>query len=270
MIELAPQHKNDLILNSPVMPAAGFFGYGEPHYANVISANQFGALVTNPITLRPCPHQATPQVIESNGGVIFNTLPRNFGVRNIIRRYDKFWRRASIPIIAHLPADDPADLARTAGALAGLDSLAAFELGLPHSATPHDVKTAIRAIQQRSELPLLVKLPLPELTALAEAALAIGADTLVISAASLSAAYTTAETCLRGNYYGPGIVPQNLSHLADLHQRYPQVPLIACGGIHTLADVKAYLKAGAKAIQLDTLIFTDPAQVQQILGVSYD
>ncbi len=264
MIELAPQHKIGLVIENPVMPAAGFWGYGQPVYPDLIQVSHFGALVTNPITLRPQSHQAEPQVLESNGGVIFNTPPRNPGVKKIIRHHNKFWRRARLPIIAHLPADDPADLARTAGALAGLDTLAAFELELPHDTIPAEANAFIRAILERSELPLFVKLPLSNLFSLAEAVLFAGADALVIGTAPLGAAYTSDGAYLMGNYYGPGIVAQQIPWLIDLHHLYPEAPLIASGGVHTLADVNAYLQAGASAVQLDTVIFTDPAQVNSL------
>lgn len=265
MIELAPHHKVGLVIEQPIMPAAGFFGYGQPVYAELIQINDFGALVTNPITLRPQAHQIRPQIVESNGGVIFNTWPRNPGVKKIIRRHNKFWRRARLPIIAHLPLDDPADLARTAAALAGLDTLGAFELGLPHHITPAEATTFIQAILERSELPLLVKLPMTNLFALAEAVLFAGADALVVGTAPLGATYIADDTYFGGSYYGPGIVAQQIPWLVELHHRYPEVPLIASGGIHTLADVKAYLQAGASAVQLDTIIFTNPALVRQIL-----
>ena len=265
MIQLAPQHKIGLVINTPLMPAAGFWGYGQPVYANLIPVEHFGALVTNPITLRPRPHRASPQVVEVGGGVIFSTPPRNAGVRKIISDYQKFWRRTPRPIIAHLPADDPADLARAAGALAGLDLLAAFELGLPRQTTPNEVKTLVHAILSRSELPLLVKLPLAHSLSLAEAALAAGAAGLVLGLAPLGAWYTPAGRYMSGDYYGAGVAAQNLPLLAELHEAYPQTPLVASGGVHALADVKAYLQAGASAVQLDTLIFTNPAQVEKIL-----
>jgi dihydroorotate dehydrogenase (NAD+) catalytic subunit len=265
MIELAPQHKTGLVIDRPIMPAAGFWGYGPPAYANIFNATLFGALVTNPITLRPRPHQAPPLALETNGGVLLTTPPRNPGARRVINGYSKFWRRAATPVIAHLPADDPADLARTAGALAGLNLLAGIELGLPRGARPQDARDTIQAIQQRSELPLLVRLPLENLPALSEAALDCGADALVIGAVPHGAGYTEHGDYQTGDYYGPGIVPQFLPYLADLRRRHPAVPLIVAGGVHTSADVRAYLTAGATAVQLDTLIFTNPAQVQQIL-----
>jgi dihydroorotate dehydrogenase len=265
MIELAPRHKTGLLLKSPIMPAGGFFGYGAPVYHGLLAANQFGALVTGPITLRPQPHQAAPQIVETSGGVLINTLPTNPGVRKIINLYSKYWRRLTLPIIAQLPADLPEDLARTAGALAGLETIAAFELILPVEATPHDLSTWIEALTTRSELPILVKLPFVEPMPFAEAAVEAGADTLVLGSAPFGLGIGVDGTPFRGRYYGAGLLPQLLPRLTDLHQQFPEIPLVACGGIHTPADARACLQLGAAAVQLDTVIFTNPVQTQRIL-----
>ena len=68
-----------------------------------------------------------------------------------------------------------------------------------------------------------------------------------------------------GDFFGWGIAPVALPHIAAMRQSFPDVPLIAAGGVHTLADAQSYLQAGATAIQLDTLIFIKPIQVRQIL-----
>ena len=270
MIELAPRHKTGLVIKSPCLPMAGFFGYGQSPYPTLLEPGQFGALVTGPITLRPQPHQVPPQALEIGGGVIFNTPPRNLGVRKIISRYKRFWRRADIPIIAHLPADDPDDLTRTAGALAGLDLIAGLELGLPLGIKTHQLEGQIKAIQRRSELPLLVKLPLTECHHLAPAALEAGADGLVIAANPAAAGYTADGDYLNGLYFGPGLIAGLIPHLVQLQQRHPEAVLIAGGGIHTVSDARACLQAGATAIQLDTLIFTNPGQTATLLSTFYD
>ena len=52
MIELAPHHKFGLPLDNPVLIASGFGGYGDA-YQRLLDLSAFGAIVTNPITLRP-------------------------------------------------------------------------------------------------------------------------------------------------------------------------------------------------------------------------
>jgi dihydroorotate dehydrogenase (NAD+) catalytic subunit len=36
------------------------------------------------------------------------------------------------------------------------------------------------------------------------------------------------------------------------------VPLVGCGGIHSVEDARAFLGAGAVAVQVDSAIFIDP------------
>jgi dihydroorotate dehydrogenase len=42
------------------------------------------------------------------------------------------------------------------------------------------------------------------------------------------------------------------------------LPLVAVGGIHMAADAEAFLRAGAGAVQLDSLLFVDPAAAGEI------
>ncbi|MFQ5576631.1 MAG: hypothetical protein ACE5G8_06535 [Anaerolineae bacterium] len=270
MIELAPNHKIGLAIHSPLMPAAGFFGYGANPYRPLIQTQQFGALVTNPITLRPRQPPPPPPALEVTGGVIFPAPPGNPGVKKIIRRYQKTWRKTPVPVIAHLPADDPDDLARTAGALDSLNVLAGFELGLPRQITAIEAQTCMRAILRRSELPLLVRLPYPPEPELVAAVAGAGTGALVLGTAPLAAAFNPQGEYVPGDLYGPGAAARCLPALVDLRRRFPHLPLIAGGGVHSPADAQAYLQAGAIAGQFDSLIFTHPARVQQILGRCID
>jgi dihydroorotate dehydrogenase (NAD+) catalytic subunit len=269
MIELAPQHKIGLSLSNPVMLAAGCCGYGHA-YQRLLDLSAFGALVTNPITLRPRRGSNQPRLVETAGGFILNTGGQNPGVKKIIQQYQKSWSHLEMPLIAHLPADEPEDLLRTARALANLEApqgqtlLAAIELGLPHRATLQEVERWVRAVQEGSGLPLLVKLPLDAPLEIVEAAADAYADALVIGAPPLGAALAPAsQAVVTGDLYGAA-----LSSLV-LHQVYQikswvDLPLIAAGGIHSLADAQAFLAAGALAVQLDSLIFIEPKSAYEI------
>lgn len=265
MIELAPRHKFGLSISSPIMPASGFLGYELAVYQPVIRGELFGALVTNPVTLRPYRPSINPQAVEVSGGVIFTTNPINPGVKKTIRQYGKVWRRSTVPVIVHLPADDPADLARTAGALDGLGCVAAFELGLPLNSPPADVFDWVDAILQRSEMPVLARIPFPFDVALIDASIEAGADALVLAANPQGQTFGEDGAVIAGTYFGAGIVAVALPHIAAMKDRYPDVPLIASGGVHTPADVRDYLAAGAVAVQIDSLIFTNPAAAGRIL-----
>ena len=266
MIELAPNHKIGLPLNNPVLIASGCGGYGNA-YQHLIDLSAFGAIVTNPITLRPRRGSPQPRVVETKAGFILNTGQQNPGVKKVIRQYSKVWFRLGVPIIAHLPADEPDDLRRTAGALTGTEAIAAIELGLPPDATAGDIEHWIKAVRAGSELPLLVKLPLKWATELAEVVATTAADTLVIAVPPIGAALSSLNgEIVKGQLYSPALHSLVLDAVQAVRQLV-ELPLVAAGGIHTLADAQAFLQAGAMAFQIDSLLFVDPQAANGIAAV---
>lgn len=269
MIELAPQHKIGLSLSNPVMIAAGCAGYGQA-YHSLLELAAFGAIVTNPITLRPRRGPAQPRLVETPGGFILNTGEQNPGVKKVIQQAQKSWANLPTAMIAHLPVDDPDNLLRTARALAHLETpqgqtaLAAIELGLPPQTHPPEARRWIRAVQEGSPLPLLVKLPLGAAPDLAEAAAEAQADALVIGSPPQGAAQAgRGETIVNGALFGPALHSLALHDLQRL-KSWLDIPLVATGGIHSLADAQAFLAAGAAAVQLDSLLFIEPKQAEAI------
>ncbi|GAB4447374.1 MAG: dihydroorotate dehydrogenase [Anaerolineae bacterium] len=270
MIELAPQHKIGLSLSNPVMIAAGCAGYGQA-YHNLLDLAVFGAIVTNPITLRPRRGPAQPRLAETPGGFILNTGEQNLGVKKVIQQAQKSWTSLSTAIIAHLPADEPDDLLRTARALAHLETpqgqnvLAAIELGLPSQAHPQEARRWIRAIQEGSPLPLLVKLPLGTSLDLAEVVAEAQVDALVIGSPPQGAAAQAGRSgaIIRGVLYGPALHSLALHDLQRV-KNWLDLPIVAVGGIHSLADAETFLAAGATAVQLDSLLFIEPKQAESI------
>lgn len=270
MIELAPHSKLGLALANPVMIASGCGGYGHA-YRQLIDLSLFGALVTQPITLRPRRGKAQPRLVETKAGFILDTGHQNPGVKKVLRQYSKLWARLETAVIAHLPADEPDDLMRTARALSkattphGDLALAAFELGLPAQATWSEVEQWVNAIRDGSELPLLVKLPLDAPLEIAEAVANVYVDALVIGSPPLGAAFVPGqENPVSGHLHGPFLHSLVLQHL----QRYAGLglPVVAVGGIHDLAEARTFLEAGATAVQLDSLLFIDPKQAAGIAG----
>lgn len=267
MLELAPRHKIGLPVQSRFMPAAGFFGHGGNPYPGLIEPAMFGAIVTNPITLRPRRHAETPAMLETSGGVVITAPVANPGVRQVIRRTRRAWQKSTSPVIAHLPADLPDDLARTVGALSQQKGIAGFELGVTDEDSPADVAEYIAAILSRTELPVLVKFSGADLLAQAEAACEAGADALVIETSPPASVYH-GDTLITGRLFGGGVLAQGLSRVAEMKAHFPNMPLLATGGIHHRRDVLQYLQAGASAVQLDLLIFTDPQQTQNLISAT--
>jgi dihydroorotate dehydrogenase (NAD+) catalytic subunit len=269
MIELAPQHKTGLSLTSPVMLASGCCGYGDV-YGPLLNLAAFGAIVTQSITLRPRRGTIQPRLVETVAGFLLDTGQQNPGVRKILQKYTKLWPRLAVPIIAHLPADEPEALMRTARALAGARTsqansiVAAIELGLPATATSQETEAWLKAIQEECELPLLVKLPLGIPFEVIEAAASASAAALVVGSSPPGTAFLSErQRWFTGQLYGPALHNLVLHEVRQVAAAF-QLPLVASGGIHRQADVEAFLAAGVVAVQLDSLVFIDPRQAETV------
>jgi dihydroorotate dehydrogenase (NAD+) catalytic subunit len=254
MIELAPRHKVGLPLPDPLMTAAGCFGYG-PEYADWADISGLGAVVTNPVSLRPRRGAAQPRLVETPGGFILNTGGQNPGVRRVLQRYAAAWKRLGRPIVVHLAPDDPEALARTARALETAGAVAGLEVGLPEDTSPADAASLVTAARE-SELPLLARLPLARAADLAAVCVEAGADALVIGAPPLGSAGS--GQVVTGYLYGPAMHALAVHALLRVRPLV-DVPLVGCGGIHSVEDARALLGAGAIAVQVDSAIFVDPS-----------
>jgi dihydroorotate dehydrogenase (NAD+) catalytic subunit len=258
MIELAPHHKVGLPMPNPVMTAAGCFGYG-PEYADWADASRLGAIVTNPVSLRPRRGPAQPRVVETPGGFILNTGDQNPGVRRVLQRYAAGWKRLGRPVVVHLAPDDLEALVRTARALEAVDAVAGLELGLPEDASHADAASLVAAARE-SELPLLARLPLAHAADLAAVCVEAGADALVVGAPPLGSALHPSGSgqVVTGRLYGPALHALAMHALLKVRPLV-DVPLVGCGGIHSVEDARALLDAGAVAVQVDSAIFTAPS-----------
>lgn len=263
MIELAPSHKMGLDLPNPLMPAAGCFGYGV-EYAGLIDVSGLGAVVTNPVTLRPRRGAAQPRLVELSDGFVLNTGEQNPGVRQAIRRYAGHWRRLPVPVIVHLAVDEPDSVRRTARALATTGTVAALEVEVPDGVTAALAARLIAAVRD-AELPLLAQLPLYDACDLAAVCVEAGADALVVAAPPVAAARHSCGTLVTGRLYGRAVHALVLPVLEQV-RTLVNVPLVACGGVHSPADVRTFLDAGAVAVQLDSILFRDPSFPVSVLA----
>jgi dihydroorotate dehydrogenase (NAD+) catalytic subunit len=274
MIELAPRHKFGLPIASPVMPAAGAFGFGDT-YHDLVDLRVLGALVTNPVSLTPR-DAARGQRIAVHGehdagcGFVTHTGLPNPGVKRVLRQYRQLWERLPIPVIVHLIATTPAETARAAERLSGIPNVVGLELGLVDNITPQRALNLLKAACAEGDLPVIVRVPFTSVDALALLLADNGADTLTLIAPPRAVLPVSdapedrdARRYLRGRLYGTALFPLLLNILARWCSKLP-VPVIACGGIASLQDAIACLELGATALQVDALLWRDPAMLQRI------
>jgi dihydroorotate dehydrogenase (NAD+) catalytic subunit len=255
--------KQSLRLATPVIGAAGAFGFcGE--YAKLIDLSKLGALITNPVTWRPRRSASGTRVVPLDSGVLVHTGLPNPGIHQLYRTYAAKWKTSPTPIIVHIAATSPDELGKCAQVLDMGDSVAAIEIGLSEQATHRDARLMIGAARQQTQLPILARLPLYYASHIAAAAEEAGADALVVAAPPRGTARDPITGQLvGGRVYGPWLKPLALRAVGQIAGRV-QIPIIGCGGIHNPDDAREYIEAGAKAVQVDSLIWIRPDMVEII------
>jgi dihydroorotate dehydrogenase (NAD+) catalytic subunit len=263
MIDLAPNNPYGLTLTSPVLTAAGCFGYGV-EYARMVDVERIGAIVTRSTTAHRRRVARPPRLVETPAGLLAVGPWPNPGVDRAIERYTRTWVTWRTPVLLSIEGASPAEYAEIGAALEGVEGIAGLELNLTEHAS--QVASIIRVTRAATQLPLLAKLPgrdagLPDL---ARAAAEAGADAIVLAGAArgLTADPRSGER-LAGWLCGPAQRPLALQLVAEVVGSVA-VPVIGGGGIATADDARQFLAAGASAVQIGATLLTDPGAVVSI------
>jgi dihydroorotate dehydrogenase (NAD+) catalytic subunit len=262
LVELAPRHKLGLTLTNPVLLAAGVIGYGDAALPG-LELGRLGGFVTAPVTRRPW-RGDLPQVMETPGGLLWRRGLWNPGVRVVVRDYSNLWRRSRALVIVHLAGDDPDELGSMASTLESTPGVAGLELDL--LAAQHDeggdleeALEQVQAVRAAADLPLLARLPLSTSDETVQGLVELGAvDALVLAQPPAGLRYDAASGVqASGQLHSRALAPLIAARIADL-AGWVGVPLVACGGVHSVDDALSYLAVGAAAVQIDTALWVDP------------
>ncbi|MDX1991100.1 MAG: hypothetical protein SF029_01840 [bacterium] len=267
-IEITRAGKMSLEIHTPVMPAAGTFGFGDV-YRDVVNIEKIGAIVTAPVTYDQRSPASGPRVVPLDAGILVHTGLPNPGLNKVLKRYRNLWLMLPVPIIVHLVGTTPDQVRKSLARLEGEDSVNAVELGLNDDISVRDAEDLVNAALEKTEKPLLVRLPLYGADHLAEAVADCGASALVVAAPPRGTARDPISGRLvSGRIYGPLIKPISLRMVGQLVRRLESkridIPVIGAGGIHSAQDARDYLEAGARAVQVDSVTWVQPKMLEII------
>jgi dihydroorotate dehydrogenase (NAD+) catalytic subunit len=250
--------KRDFLLSKPLMNAAGSLGFAPDYSSRAAEVlGDFGAFVTNPLSLRPRRPAARPATIEFPGGFLLHSGLPNPGLEAALKKYAAKWARADLPIIVHLMADRPEETSHMVRRLEGVENVLAAELGFAPQLADEIILVGLE--MSLSELPLIVSLPFEQALRLGAQIVALGAVAVSLAAPrgllsrSGSESETGPEQWLAGRLFGPGLFPQALLTARDAARA--GIPIIGGCGVYSSADAAAMLEAGALAVQVDTALW---------------
>jgi len=253
MIELAPNWKRGLALAHPLIVAAG-------GYDDFLSAPHVGAMVTLPTTLHPRAGAPHPRVVEIPGGALINTGAANPGLTRALRELERASVHATTPVIVALAAQSAHEWGAMAARLERIPGVGGVQIVLNPTM---DARALISATRAATELPILAYLDLANARHIAASCADAGANALVIARAPRGMVLRDGKKW-HGRLYAPSVKPLALHALEEIRDLRLEIPLVGCGGIHTVSDAREFLAAGACAIQVDSAVWVNPNAIAEI------
>ncbi len=263
MINLAPHNKLGLIIDSPLIAGSGAAGYGAA-WPPGLHAEDFGLIITAPISATPRKGKAQPRLAEIPAGFLLETGDHNPGLRRVLASHVKTWRKLKTPVALSLVGGEPGDRAWMAAHLEDVeDVIAGVELPIPETVNLGEAGALIAAVRRVTPLPILARLPLTRAAYLAKTCVVAGADALIVGAPP-PAAYPVDGDWVEAPLGGPIVLPFTLRALRQLRDMSLDAPVIAAGGVQTLDDALLCLELGAMAVQIRSLAWRDPAAAHRL------
>jgi dihydroorotate dehydrogenase (NAD+) catalytic subunit len=235
-------------------------------------ARSLDAFVTKTVTPQPRDGNAPPRITETDGGMLNTIGLANPGIAAFRRMLPRL-ADLRLPIwvsVGGFGAEDYADLC---GQLDEEPAVATIELNLscPNVAEPAETAfELIRASRAATSKPLYAKLSaaVPDIGAVATAAAEAGIDglSLINTLRGLSLDERTLAPRLStatGGLSGPALKPVALAAVY-LCADAVDLPIVGMGGVSTGRDALELLAAGAGAVALGTILFSDPGAPARI------
>ena len=279
MINLSTEiHK--LHLKNPVMTASGTFGYGE-EFADFFDVARLGGIMVKGTTGERRQGNDYPRMAETPAGMLNAVGLQNVGVANFCKEVYPRIQHLDTNIIVNVSGSSIEEYCSVAEQVNELERIPAIELniscpnvkkgGMGFGTKPDMAAQVVEAVRKVYGKTLIVKLTpnVTDITEIARAVEAAGADSVSLINTLLGMAIDVERQrpCLStvtGGLSGPCVKPVAVRCVWQVAHAV-KIPVIGLGGISTAADALEFLMAGAKAVEVGTANFIDPAVTMKIV-----
>ena len=280
-----------LVLNNPVIAAAGTFGHGD-EVAGLCDPTGLGAITVKSLAAYPWPGNAAPRVCPAPGGGMLNSVGlAGPGVERWIAEDLPRLHERGARIIVSVWGRTVEEFAAAAAPLRGLTGdVIAVEVNVScpnledrermFAHSPAMTAAATSAVREAltspgasdDALPVFAKLSpnTSDLVEVAAAALDAGATglTLINTVLGLVIDAESRRPALGaggGGLSGPPVKPVALRAVHEVARAHPGTPIIGTGGVTTGLDAIEMLLAGASAVGVGTATFAEPRAALRIV-----
>ncbi|MDR0558493.1 MAG: dihydroorotate dehydrogenase [Treponema sp.] len=267
---------------NPVIAASGTFGCGR-EYAGLLDTGALGGVCVKGLTLEPKAGNNGMRLHETPSGLMNSIGLENSGIPAFIEKdmpYVQELQKQGVIVIANLSGSSVEEYAEGARLLdtCGVDMV---ELniscpnvrsgGMAFGLEPEAASSVVGHVRKALHKPLMVKLSpnAPYIVAVASACIAAGADALSLVNTFKAIAIDIEKRApvfdnVSAGLSGPAIRPIALRMVWELAEAVA-APIIGLGGVACTNDALEFLLAGAKAVQVGTATFANPAVMLEII-----
>ena len=268
--------------SNPIFTASGCASSGQ-ELSQFFPLSSLGAVVTKSIMTKARTGRATPRMAETPSGMLNSIGLQGPGIDTFLEK-DIPWlieQQAKIIIsIAGETVDEYGVLARRLRALSGISAVE-VNISCPNvenrgqvfACHPDTAVAVIESVRRNigGELPIIAKLS-PDVTDIVEIASAVinaGVDGLALINTLLGMVIDTNSMRPKlagktGGLSGPAIRPVAVRAIYQVHQAFPNTPIVGMGGVASGRDAFELILAGASAVSVGTATFGNPNAAMQI------
>jgi dihydroorotate dehydrogenase (NAD+) catalytic subunit len=259
-----------VILDNPVIPASGTFGYGREH-AEFYDLNVLGSIAIKGTTIEPRFGNPQIRIAECSAGMLNAVGLQNPGAKKVaeeeLKNLAKIYAK---PVIANISGFSITEYEECAGTMDSVENVGIIEVniscpnvhegGMAFGTSAKAAADVTRAVKKTCKKPVYVKLS-PNVTDICEIAKACedaGADglSLINTLLGMRIDIKTGRPVLAnitGGLSGPAIFPVALRMVYDVTQAV-NIPVMGMGGIRTASRIRAIRSIPSSA--------TSPAQLE--------
>ena len=269
------------ILDNPVIPASGTFGYGW-EFAELYDINCLGSISFKGTTAEARFGNPTPRIAECDGGMLNSVGLQNPGVEAVRTvELPKLRKCFAKPVMANIGGFSPKEYVNNIKALDSEDCIGWFEVniscpnvhggGLAFGTSAEGAAKITKAVRAATKKPIIIKLSpnVTDITEIAKACEAEGADglSLINTLLGMRIDLRRRRPVLAnkaGGYSGPAVKPVALRMVYQVYEAVA-IPVVGMGGICCAEDVIEFMLAGACAVEVGAANLTEPFACKNII-----
>ena len=268
--------------SNPIFTASGCASSGQ-ELSHFFPLTELGAVVTKSIMTKARTGRATPRMAETPSGMLNSIGLQGPGIDTFLENDIPWLIENNAKIVVSIAGETVEEYGVLARRLRAVSGISAVEVniscpnvenrGQVFSCHPDTSTAVIESVRRNigGELPIIAKLSpdVTDIVAIAKAVIDAGVDGLALINTLLGMVIDTNSMKPKlagktGGLSGPAIRPVAVRAIYQVHQAFPNIPIVGMGGVATGRDAFELVLAGASAVSIGTASFRNPTAALQV------